>query len=115
MSSTNADPPGPPRKRAGLLESTLQKLFTRSGRVLDLENVGTAFRIVTIGGDALRKVDWTPGDKVQVSLGGWVQRTYTPLDWDAKIGRTRLLLSLDADGPGTQWARTLSKEKKEKK
>jgi ferric-chelate reductase (NADPH) len=89
MSTTNPDPPGLPRKRAGLLESTLQKLFTRSGRVLDIENVGTAFRIVTIGGDALRKVEWTPGDKVQ-------------------SGRTRLLLSLDADGPGTQWARTLS-------
>jgi len=110
MSSTNANPPGPPGKRAGLLESAMIKLFMRSGQVLDIEDVGPAFRIVTIGGEALRKVDWTPGDKLQISLGGWVQRTYTPLDWDAEAGRTRLLLSLDADGPGTQWARTLRKD-----
>jgi ferric-chelate reductase (NADPH) len=110
MSSTNPLRPGLPKKSAGLLESTVLKLFTRSGQVLDIEDVGSAFRIATIGGDALRKADWTPGDKVQVSLGGWVQRTYTPLDWDATIGRTRLLLSLDADGPGTQWARTLRKD-----
>lgn len=110
MSSMNPIPPGPVTRRAGLLESAMRKLFTRSGQVLEIEEVGTAFRLVTIGGQALHGVDWTPGDKVQISLGGWVQRTYTPLDWDAEAGRTRLLLSLDADGPGTEWARTLRKD-----
>lgn len=85
----------------------MQRLFTRSAQVQDLEDVGAAFRIVTLGGDALRGVDWTPGDKVQIQLGGWVQRTYTPLDWDAAAGRARLLVHLQGDGPGTQWARNL--------
>jgi NADPH-dependent ferric siderophore reductase len=95
------------KKRPGLLEATIQKLFTRRATVLDIVDVGRAFRIITLGGDALRDVAWTPGDKIQLQLGGWVQRTYTPMDWDAIAGRTRILVCLHADGPGTQWARTV--------
>jgi ferric-chelate reductase (NADPH) len=109
MTPTNPEPSGPPRKPAGMLESAVLKLFTRGGHVLDIEDVGAAFRLVTIGGDALRNAAWTPGDKVQLQLGGWTQRTYTPIDWDAEAGRMRVLIHLHADGPGTQWARALGK------
>ena len=100
--------PGTP-KRAGLIESAVLKLFTRGAHVLDIEEVGAAFRLVTLGGEGLREANWTPGDKVQLLLGGWVQRAYTPIDWDAQAGRTRLLIYLHADGPGTRWARALHK------
>ncbi|PMX27494.1 MULTISPECIES: siderophore-interacting protein [unclassified Pseudomonas] len=96
-------------KRASLLESAVLKLFTRNAQVLDIEDIGSAFRIITLGGDALRNVAWTPGDKIQIQLGGWVQRTYTPMDWDAENGRTRILIYLHAGGPGVQWVRTLRK------
>jgi len=96
-------------RRAGLLEATIQKLFTRSAAVADIADIGPAFRLITLAGDALRGVDWTPGDKIQLQLGGWVQRTYTPLDWDAVNGRTRILVYLHTDGPGTQWARSVRK------
>ena len=98
-----------PAKRAGLFEATVQKLFTRRAHVVDIVDIGSAFRIITLGGDGLRHVAWTPGDKVQVQLGGWVQRTYTPIDWDPIAGRTRILVYLHADGPGTQWARMVRK------
>lgn len=101
-------PPLAPR-RAGLLEATVQKLFTRSASVVDILEVGSTFRIITLRGDALRNVAWTPGDKIQLQLGGWTQRTYTPLDWDAVNGRTRVLVHLHADGPGTAWARSVRK------
>lgn len=94
-------------RRAGLLEATVQKLFTRSVTVQGIVDLGSAFRLITLGGDALRNIAWTPGDKIQMQLGGWVQRTYTPIDWDAQAGRTRILACLHADGPGTQWARSL--------
>lgn len=97
------------KKPAGLLEATIQKLFTRSASVLDIVAIGRAFRLITLGGAALRQVDWTPGDKIQLQLGGWVQRTYTPIDWDSINGRARILVHLQADGPGTQWARTAKK------
>lgn len=95
-------------KRAGLFESAMHKLFMRHVHVLEIEDVGTAYRIVTLGGDSLRDVSWTPGDKIQIQLGGWVQRTYTPMDWDAENGLTRILVYMHADAPGTRWARTLS-------
>ena len=94
-------------KRAGLLESAMQKLLMRTAHVVAVEDVGTAFRIVTLGGESLRGAGWEPGDKLQIQLGGWVQRTYTPLDWDAESGRTRIPLYLHGDGPGAHWARTV--------
>lgn len=98
------------KNRAGLLESALFKLFTRGARVLDIDDIGDAFRLVTLGGEALRGADWTPGDKIQIQLGGWTQRTYTPMGWDAEGGRTRILTYLHAGGPGAQWARQLRKD-----
>jgi len=97
----------PLKNRAGLLESALFKLYTRSARVLEIEDVGDAFRIVTLGGEALRGAGWSPGDKIQIQLGGWTQRTYTPMGWDADGGRTRILAYLFAGGPGAQWARAV--------
>lgn len=94
-----------PIKRPGMFEAAVQKLFARSVNVLEAVDIGSTFRLITLGGDALRDVAWTPGDKIQMQLGGWVQRTYTPIDWDAIHGRTRILVHLAADGPGTQWAR----------
>jgi hypothetical protein len=96
-------------KRAGLFEATLQKLFTRSAHVVDIVDIGSAFRIITLGGDGLRHVAWTPGDKLQVQLGGSIQRTCTPIDWDAVAGRTRIPICLHAGGPGTRWARMVRK------
>ncbi|MET0534694.1 MAG: siderophore-interacting protein [Steroidobacter sp.] len=100
MSATN--------KRAGLVESTLHRLFMRPVHVLDIQDIGKAYRILTLGGESLRDVTWTPGDKIQIQLGGWVQRTYTPMDWDAENGLTRILVYMHADAPGTRWARALS-------
>jgi hypothetical protein len=97
----------PASKHMGLLEATVQKLFTRPARVMNIEDWGEKFRMVTLGGDALRGVEWTPGDKIQLQFGGWVQRTYTPLDWDSAQGRTRILVYMHGDGPGSQWARGL--------
>jgi len=94
-------------KRTGLLESAMHKLFMRQAHVLDIKDIGHAYRIVTLGGDSLRDISWTPGDKIQIQLGGWVQRTYTPMDWDAENGLTRILVYMHADAPGTRWARTL--------
>lgn len=94
-------------QRTGLFESAMHRLFMRQVHVLDIEDIGSAYRIVTLGGDSLRNLSWTPGDKIQIQLGGWVQRTYTPMDWDAENGLTRILIYMHADAPGTRWARAL--------
>lgn len=88
----------------GIFEATMTRLFTRRARIDEIENVGECFRIITLSGDALRNASWTPGDKVEVQLGGWTRRTYTPIEWDEKTGRTRILAFTHATGPGAQWA-----------
>ncbi|MEI7412233.1 siderophore-interacting protein [Pectobacterium aroidearum] len=96
-----------PQKRTGLLESAVLKLFTRKAKVMNIEDVGTAFRIITLGGNALRDIGWAPGDKIQMLLGGWVQRTYTPIEWDVESGCTRIMVHLHSGGPGEQWVRNV--------
>ena len=92
-------------RRVGRIEAAFQKMFTRSARVTAVEPVGTRFRLITLGGDALKQVAWTPGDKLQLMFGGWMQRTYTPIEWDALNGRTRLLAFMHGESPGSRWAR----------
>ncbi|MDR8398348.1 siderophore-interacting protein [Paraburkholderia sp. USG1] len=88
-----------------MLEAAVLKLFTRRAHVVALEDLNPGFRILTLGGEALRSSEWTPGDRIQIQLGGWTQRTYTPLDWDRGQGTTRILVHLYGDGPGAHWAR----------
>jgi len=91
--------------RAGFLESAVQKLFMRRARVDAVDDLSAHFRMIALTGEGLQGADWTPGDKVQIQLGSWTQRTYTPLHWDPIEGRTRILAYLHGDGPGTVWAR----------
>lgn len=109
MNDMTTPPATRPTSRAGFIESALLKLFTRRARVVDIEEAGPAFRIVTLGGDALRNAAWTPGDKIQLQLGPWTRRTYTPMSWDAVYGLTRILVYLHGTGPGADWARSLRK------
>lgn len=99
--------PLPPPTRVGKLEAAVQKLFTRSVKVVKVAAINDAFRLITLGGPALREAAFTPGDKLQIQLGGWVQRTYTPFDWDGVAGTARILVCLHAGGPGAQWARVV--------
>ena len=94
-------------KHAGLLESALHKLFMRTAHVDLVEDVGTAFRVVTLAGKVLCNAGWAAGDKLQVQLGGWTQRTYTPLEWSPEIGHTRILVHLHGSGPGAHWGRSV--------
>jgi ferric-chelate reductase (NADPH) len=62
------------KERAGLLESAMDKLLMRTAQVVDIEDVGTAFRVVT------------------------------RVDWAAEDARTRILVHLQAGGPGAHGA-----------
>jgi ferric-chelate reductase (NADPH) len=92
----------------GRLEGALSKLFTKAARVAAITDVAEGFRLLTLAGEALVGVEWTPGQKVQVMLGGWVQRTFTPLSWNTQAGETQLLAYMHGDGPAAAWARGLS-------
>ncbi len=91
----------------GLVEGAVLKLLTRAATVLQAELIAERFRMITVSGPALRGASWEPGQKVQVQLGGWVSRTYTPLSWDSVNGSAQLLAYAHGEGPGADWARTV--------
>src|SRR5258708_2149027 len=94
---------------AGNEKMTLKALILGSGqtRVKAVEDLNPKFRMITVHGRALQNVAWTPGDKIEIQLGSWAQRTYTPLAWDAAEGSTQIVVYQHSDGPGTDWARAL--------
>ncbi|MBO4227293.1 SIP domain-containing protein [Bradyrhizobium neotropicale] len=83
----------------------LLRWLMRPARVAAVETLSPHLRLVELEGDALRKVAWTAGQKIQISMGsGLSARTYTPISWDADSGRTRMLTFAHGDGPGSRWA-----------
>jgi len=94
-------PPGP-------LRNALLKFQTLGATVVDIHHPAERFRLITLEGEALKNIRWRPGQKIQLRLGGFTARTYTPLLWDGKEGVTQILAYLHyqmvATTPGTIWA-----------
>lgn len=85
----------------------MARWFTRSARVSELRTVAENFRLIGLEGEGLQGAAWVPGQKVQLLLGGWVQRTYTPLAWNAARGSLQLLAYVHGEFPGSEWVRQL--------
>ncbi len=92
----------------GAFKNALLKLKTLPATVVDIHQPAERFRLITLEGEALKKVQWRPGQKIQMRLGGFTARTYTPILWDATEGVTQILTYLHyqmvATTPGTLWA-----------
>ena len=102
--SQSSAPPSPP----GRVTRTLLRWLMHTANVAAVETLSPHFRLVDLEGEALRNMEWTVGQKIQVSMGsGLSARTYTPISWDADNGRTRLLTFAHGDGPGSRWANGL--------
>lgn len=99
-----SEPGGTAARQPGRISKAITRLFMKRATIAAIEDVADRFRLVTLEGEALRGVTWTPGQKVQIAMGSaFVARTYTPIDWDAATGRTRLLGYAHGDGPGSAW------------
>jgi ferric-chelate reductase (NADPH) len=94
-------------RNVGLVESIAQKLFTQRANITEIYELNESFCILTLQGEALQGKKWTPGDKIKIMLGGWVQRTYTPMSWDAEKGQAQLLIYLHGDSPISRWLDSL--------
>jgi ferric-chelate reductase (NADPH) len=94
--------------RPGLVTRTLRQWLMREARVVAVQTLSPHFRSIDLEGEALKGVDWSVGQKIQVAMGaGLTARTYTPLRWDAEHGRTRLLAYAHGNGPASLWAMRL--------
>ena len=91
----------------GRFENAVLSLFTKRARVTAMEHVADAFTRVTLAGDELRGVAWMPGQKLQIAVKGFTQRTFTPIVWDATEGSTELLVYAHAGGAVARWVGSL--------
>ena len=107
---SSSEPGSPAVKRPAAVARVLRRLFGKKAKVMEVDSIGDRFRLVTIAGPDLERVAWSPGQKLQVAMPGssFATRTYTPLDWDAETGRTRILGYVHGEGPGSRWLRELA-------
>ncbi len=79
------------------LATAATRPLTRELIVSTVTDVAEGFRRIDLR--ASSRLEWEPGQKVQLHVKGFEFRTYTPFDWDGE--RVALLAALDATGPGT--------------
>jgi NADPH-dependent ferric siderophore reductase len=104
--TTTAPMQTPPSPQPGPLSRALIRMFMKTATITDVETIGEGFRLMTLESPEFDGVGWIPGQKIQIALGSaFVTRTYTPIEWDAAGGRTRILAYALGAGPGSEWVR----------
>lgn len=92
----------------GRLSSLLRRLFMRRATVATCEQIAEGFHLIALESPDFRGLDWTPGDKIQITLGSaFMARTYTPIEWEHSTGRTRIIAWDHGSGPASDWIRGL--------
>lgn len=76
----------------------------RHASVTACETIADRFRLITLEGPALKACAWIPGHKIHIAIGSaFATRTYTPIEWDAVRGSTRILGYAHGEGPASAW------------
>jgi NADPH-dependent ferric siderophore reductase len=87
-----------------ILTDTVEKLIFRSVTISGVRPVGSHLRVVEITGDCLKGATWIPGQIIQVKVGGFTTRAYTPMRWDPVAGSIEFAIFIHGHGPGSSWA-----------
>lgn len=91
------------RKEAGRLTRLMMRWFFRKATVSKIEALASDIRAISLAGDDLKAASWAPGHKIQIDVGGGINRTYTPVCW-SDTGETRIIAFSHGEGPGAGWA-----------
>lgn len=74
----------------------------QKARVASIERVTDHFTLIELESDAFARATWRPGEKIQINVGDWNVRTYTPLAIDGS--RARILVYTHGNGPASAWS-----------
>ena len=92
------------QRQPGRFGRALIRLLMKPARIVENTPLAEGFRRLTLESPAFKGLPWVPGQKIQVAMGSaFVARTFTPIDWDADAGRTRIVGYAHGDGPGSAW------------
>ena len=94
---------GAPRSDPGPFGQAVLRLMTHEVRVDAVHTLSPHFRLVSLRGDAFRRVTHLPGDKVQVRVGGMAFRTFTPLRMGEGDDTLELLGYAHGSAPAARW------------
>ncbi|KAF1043862.1 MAG: hypothetical protein GAK35_02010 [Herbaspirillum frisingense] len=95
-----------PQRQPGRLGRALIRMLMKQAGIAAAEDVAPGFRLLTLESPEFKGIAWTPGQKVQIAMGSaFVARTFTPIEWDAAAGRTRILGYTHGAEPGSDWIR----------
>ena len=97
-----------PRNDPGLLGQAVLKVLAHETRVDAAHVLSPHFRLVSLRSDALRRVAHTPGDKVQVRVGGMAFRTFTPFRMGEGDDSLELLGYAHGNAPAAGWLRSVA-------
>lgn len=106
MTPSGHAPDAPPSASPGRLSRALIRVLMKHAYVVEARSIADGFRLVTLESPEFKGLHWSPGQKLQIAMGSaFVARTFTPIEWDAAAGRTRLLGYMHGLGPGSAWIR----------
>lgn len=89
------------------LEEWVNGVLLTRARVREVEDLGAHFRRVALQADGAHATRFRVGDKVQVRVGPWTMRTFTPFALAAAPAPMQLLVFHHAPSPAGRWARAL--------
>lgn len=78
------------------------RLMTQA-QIADVVEVSKSFRFIEIESKSFKNLKLNPGEKIQINIGHWEMRTYTPLSLDRELGRLGILAYVNGHGPGSLW------------
>jgi ferric-chelate reductase (NADPH) len=87
----------------------LGEKFCEPARVSKVEVISEHFRLIHVDSPSFAKLKWKAGDKIQINVGDWNMRTYTPIAHQPLLSRIQLLVFIHGDGPGATWAKNLKR------
>jgi NADPH-dependent ferric siderophore reductase len=94
----------PPTPQPSRLSRALVRLFMKHAHIVEAEPVADNFRLITLASPEFIGLQWMAGQKLQIAMGSaFAARTFTPIEWDATAGRTRILGYAHGKGPGSAW------------
>ncbi|MCB9766179.1 MAG: siderophore-interacting protein [Alphaproteobacteria bacterium] len=80
------------------------RVFGQAVTVTEVEVLSARLRRLRLSGDAVRRMDWSPGHKIKLHVGGGVMRSYTPARVDLEAGWMDVVFYLHGSGPASDWA-----------
>lgn len=82
-------------------------IFLTQTKISKIERLTNGFVLIEMTGRKLKESKWIPGGKVQVDVGNFTYRTFTPISVDKVEGKLSFICYQQNHGPASHWINAL--------